>query len=139
MLSAALRHVRDAETLLQTSEFPKSPDQAWHLAGFGAECLRKACLDDSLLYQALGHDLGAKTEPLVEWGISLDPHAWRYKLASWCTRLPNLAEWQPAHRYERTGTRTSAVVASFVAEITQLVDSTFADLWADGRLSESEL
>lgn len=37
LISAALRHVRDAEQLLTSS-----PDQAWHLADFGPECIRKS-------------------------------------------------------------------------------------------------
>ena len=37
LVSAALRHARDAEWLAH-----RSPDQAYHLAGYAPECARKA-------------------------------------------------------------------------------------------------
>lgn len=39
LVSAALRHINDARTLLATS-----PVQAAYLAGYGPECARKAAL-----------------------------------------------------------------------------------------------
>ena len=45
-ISAALRHTRDAEHLLASGPH-RSLDQAFHLAGFGPECARKACLSES--------------------------------------------------------------------------------------------
>jgi hypothetical protein len=44
LLSAALRHVRDAEHLATPNHSGYSPDQAHHLAGFGPECAQKATL-----------------------------------------------------------------------------------------------
>lgn len=40
LLSAALRHVRDAETLATSADDARSLDQAFHLAGYGPECER---------------------------------------------------------------------------------------------------
>ncbi len=44
LLSAARRHIADAEHLLAHGAH-RSEDQAWHLAGFGPESVRKACLE----------------------------------------------------------------------------------------------
>lgn len=137
LLSAALRHVRDAERLL--AEPPASPDQAWHLAGFGPECARKACLEDAVLDHALGHDLGPDGERLLAWWIPLDRSAWRYRLTEWPQQAPRLAEWHPNHRYERTGTRVGTPVRELTDSARQLVDGIIADLWCDGRLQEANL
>jgi hypothetical protein len=137
LLSAAARHVRDAERLLVVT--PTSPDQAWHLAGFGPECVRKACLEDAILDLALGHDLGPQGEVLLEWWIPLDPSAWRYHLAGWAQHTPRLAEWNPSHRYESTGTRFGGPVRELTERARQLLDGVVADLWSDGRLREGEL
>lgn len=138
LLSAARRHVADAEFLLSSGAH-SSPDQAWHLAGFGPECLRKACLEDRALDRAIGHDLGPDAEALLDWGLSLDPHAWRYDLAGWSGRAPCLGEWRPDHRYERTGTRRPDDVSELVQAARTFLDRVQADLWADGRVSGSEI
>ncbi len=135
LLSAAGRHVRDAERLLRGRG--ASPDQAWHLAGFGPECARKACLDEAVLDHALGHELGPAGETLLEWWIPLDPLAWRYRLAGWADAEPRLAEWRPDHRYEASGTRQGAAVRELVAAARRRVDAVLADLWSDGRLAEA--
>lgn len=137
LLSAASRHVADAEHLLSAGA-NQSEDQAWHLAGFGPECLRKACLEDRNLDRALGHELGPQGEALLDWGIALDPQAWRYDLANWSSRQPRLAEWRPDHRYERTGTRTGLPVNELVGAARDFLDRVRADLWADGRISGRE-
>lgn len=133
LLSAAARHVRDAERLLADGS---SPDQAWHLAGFGPECARKACIDDAVLDRALGHELGPDGEALLDWWIPLDPHAWRYDLADWSTAEPGIADWRPESRYEQTGTRSGIPVEALVGSARRLVDRVIADLWSDGWLSE---
>jgi hypothetical protein len=53
MASAALRHVRDAK-ILAAGAAP-SPDQAWHLIGFGSECSLKAGLSAEWQGKAIGH------------------------------------------------------------------------------------
>jgi len=55
LVSAALRHVDDAQALLAVS-----PVQAFHLAGFGPECARKAALtvpgaSQGTMDKAIGH------------------------------------------------------------------------------------
>lgn len=134
LLSAAARHVEDAEHLLHDA--PASPDQAWHLAGFCPECARKACFEDAILDQALGHDLGPDGDRLLDWWIPLDPGAWRYRLDGWSQQEPRLAEWRPDHRYDRTGTRRGVPVEELTASARRLLDGVVADLWTDGRLRE---
>jgi hypothetical protein len=137
LLSAAVRHVADAERLLAPP--PSSPDQAWHLAGYGPECARKACIDEEILDRTLRHGWGSQGEVLLEWWIPLDPAAWRYRLGGWAERAPRLADWSPSHRYERTGTRGDAPARELTTSAGALVDAVVADLWADGRLSEGAL
>lgn len=55
LLSAALRHLRDAEHLADASNLHGSLDQAYHLAGFGPDCR----------YQATGTYPRSQTEPLL--------------------------------------------------------------------------
>lgn len=131
LLSAAIRHVRDAERLLAPGE-GESVDQAWHLAGFGPECVRKACLADRALDHALGHSLGDEVDELLDLAVGLDPHAMRYRLLGWADQAPALIGWRPDARYERTGRRTPAAVTPLVQAAAVLVDRVVADLWADG-------
>ena len=81
LLSAALRHTRDARALLASS-----PDQAWHLAGFGPECARKAALSERWADHAMSHQLGAPAEGVLEMAIAMDAHAVRYRLEGWATQ-----------------------------------------------------
>jgi hypothetical protein len=132
-LSAAMRHSKDAEELLDSS-----PDQAWHLAGFGPECIRKACLEDGALYRALGHSFGEAAEELLDLAISLDAHAWRYDLVGWAQKVPHLSEWLPEHRYHSRGSHVGSEVVTFVREARALVERVLADLWADGLITGRE-
>lgn len=134
-LSAALRHVRDAEYLAEPGAPYRSPDQAYHLAGFGPECARKATLHGRLFDQALGHALGPDTVAL-EFVLAIDPAAHRYEPRSWAARFPALTRWSPDCRYERTGTRDPA---DMIREAGELVDRITTALWADGRLPPSFL
>lgn len=105
LLSAARRHVSDAERLAT-----ESPDQSWHLAGFGPECARKALIFEpavqaAVLNKALGHDFsGVADENLLDWVMRLDPWAHRYSPSSWAREHAILTAWKPQHRYEATGT-----------------------------------
>ena len=92
MASAALRHVRDARRL--TEGAAPSFDQAWHLAGFGPECARKAALVDKAAHKRLGHDL--HQPELLAWALSIDTRAARS-----VRRHAPTTDWQPDHRYER--------------------------------------
>jgi hypothetical protein len=139
-VSAALRHVRDAERLLEAeSTYAPSFDQAWHLAGFGPECVRKALLTERLGDKALGHELGAEAGPLLDWLLSLDAGAWRYGAQAWVGARPLLKSWQPDARYARTGTYSQAQVRELVALARHLVDTTIANLWADGVLETPDV
>lgn len=129
LLSAALRHTRDARALLVTS-----PDQAWHLAGFGPECARKAALSERFFDQVLGHDWTPASEEILELAISLDARAWRLRLDGWGAALPALARWRPADRYHRTG-RHAHEAETLVSECEARVDRLLADLWMDGDLT----
>ena len=129
LLSAALRHVSDAEHLLATS-----PDQSWHLAGFGPECARKACLGDDWWDKALGHELTDFVEPVLELALALDVRAARYGVAGFTARYPSLAEWRPDARYEKTGTRKAEDAKPLVEAAAQLTCRLAAELWMDGRV-----
>ncbi len=130
MLSAALRHTRDARRLLLGQEaFVESPDQSWHLAGFGFECLRKACLFERWGDKALGHDV-EESEVLAMF-LALDAHAWRYRLQ---TRETIVGEWRPDARYVRTGTYDAPKARELVDFVEKNVEVVTALLWADGRL-----
>jgi hypothetical protein len=136
LVSAALRHVRDA-TYLGGSPAPHtSLDQAFHLAGFGPECARKATLGRGAFNQTLGHRFDPFGDAVVEFAIDLDPLAHRYGATNWATRWPTLLKWDEQSRYERTGTRTQAEVDALLSDARDAVDSTVVSLWADGRLPE---
>lgn len=139
LLSAAMRHARDADHLAG-QHADASLDQAWHLAGFGPECARKACLTEDWADKALGHDFDESGEALLEWVVALDPHAWRYRLSGWRDELPGLAAWRPDHRYERTGTVIEAQrdVSGLVSAAMTRVTRVAAELWADGRLKDAQ-
>lgn len=122
LLSAALRHVRDAEALLESSV-----DQAWHLVGYGPECATKALLPRSDFDRALGHDL---REELVELVRALGP----------APRLParpsELRNWSVSVRYERTGTARRETARRAVEAARRFVHRVVADAWCEGRIDE---
>ena len=131
LISAALRHVRDAEKLLQESVC-LSVDQAWHRAGFGPECIRKATLGERWADKALGHVL---TDSKVwDWALALDPWASRSAPAVWEPVSGPFREWRPEARYDATGTATEPDARRLVEAARQAVDDVVTDLWADGRL-----
>ncbi len=145
MLSAALRHTRDARTLLvERGGCVASPDQSWHLAGFGLECLRKACLFErwadrefrAELGKALGHTL--EETDLLDLFLLLDAHAWRYRLQLNETE-DVVGEWRPEARYARTGTYQQPKVRGLVDFVEKNVEVVTALLWADGRLLDPEI
>lgn len=131
LCSAALRHLSDAEGLLSTS-----PDQTWHLGGYGPECARKACLDDRWWDTVLGHDFGTTGDTALDVALSLDPAAARYELTGWSGRYPNLARWDVAHRYQRTGTTPVTAASELIDEAWSIVAPLVAELWADGVIQE---
>lgn len=132
LVSAALRHVRDAEHLLDGGY--ASPDQAYHLAGFGPECSRKAALSLEWFDRLLGHEIGPVADRVLQVVIALDPQAVRYGLVDWETRYPRLARWEVGARYEKTGTRLRGEAALVVEEARKCVDEIVLSLLLDGRL-----
>lgn len=134
LLSAALRHTRDAEALLSSS-----PDQAWHLAGFGPECARKAALSERWADKAVGHQLGALAQGVLETAIAMDAHAARYRLDGWVSRWPALAQWSPESRYRKTGSTPKASAEALTAAAREAVGGLVAELWADGALTTPEI
>lgn len=103
LASAALRHVRDAEHLLAEGDH-QSVDQAYHLAGFGPECIRKAALSARWGDKIIGHDFSTDGEALLDVLVSLDPHGVRAGAGDFSRRFPKLARWDVNRRYARTGT-----------------------------------
>jgi hypothetical protein len=136
LVSAAQRHISDAEQLAMAGSTYLSLDQAWHLAGFGPECIRKACLRERAFDRALGHEFTPESEALLDWAIALDPQAWRYHLLGWSKTVSRLAEWDPNHRYERTGKRPESNIRELVQGASGVVRRVICDLWTDGVLRE---
>lgn len=123
--SAALRHVRDARTLLSDDRVSTSIDQAWHLAGFGPECARKAVLAAGTLAKVLGHS--AHDGALMAWFASIEP-GW---IGSARSPAPT-GEWKPDHRYEATGTRLLPDVTAPVEACESDTLRIIAGLWVAG-------
>jgi hypothetical protein len=139
LVSAAIRHIRDAEHLVgDPAHASASPDQAWHLAGFAPECVRKATLERRSWDKVLGHRFDTDAETTISIAQAVDPAAVRYELADWTARFPILAEWDPACRYDRTGTWASRAPA-LVAEARAALGDVLAALWADGRIPAAAL
>ena len=134
LISAALRHLRDAEHLVSEHSH-RSLDQAYHLAGFGPECARKAALAQPGFNKLLGHDLGSASEALLEIVLALEPAAQRYAIDD-LGQFPSFSAWRPDCRYKRTGTIPEPAARSLIHEARVFVDRLVVELWADGRLGE---
>ena len=128
MLSAALRHLTDAQCL--TAE---SPDQSFHLAGLAHECALKATLADPRLNQAIGHPGDPAELPAVECALALDPLAARYRTTK---RGPALSEWTLNCRYSRTGAWAPHGPGA-VNEAAETFGAIAAAIFADGRIPET--
>lgn len=134
LISAALRHVRDAAYLLDASHPGQSIDQAFHLAGFGPECARKALLGDRVFDKVLGHRFDAGVELVLDAALALDPQARRYSPRGWAARYPALPTWSEQSRYYATGTKTDASARPVVEQAARAVHDTVVALFADGRI-----
>jgi hypothetical protein len=135
LLSAALRHLRDAEHLAEPAGAHLSLDQAYHLAGFGPECARKAAIAAPWADKPLGHDLSDDAEAVLDLAVAIEPAAARYALWGWEKEYTALAAWDPQCRYKRTGAHERALVEPLLREAQLAVAEIMAALWADGRLS----
>jgi hypothetical protein len=140
LISAALRHLRDAEYLANSGSEHLSLDQAEHLIGFGPECARKALLSVAWVDKILGHDFGAWSQEVLAVIDSLDPSAARYDTRGWNDRYPSLADWKPSCRYNRTGAASTRAldVGQLIKQSRQAVDEAVLALWADGVLDCEE-
>lgn len=139
LLSAALRHLADAEHLADASNPHCSLDQAYHLAGFGPECARKAAIAASWANTSLGHDLGDDAEAVLELALALDPAASRYEVRGWEQAYPALAAWNPDCRYKATGTFERSQTDPLVREAWLAATEILAAMWADGRIAMEAL
>lgn len=147
LISAALRHVRDAEHL-DGDHAHASPDQVEHLAGFGPECARKALLDlhhfDKFLADALdrvlGHDLGSHGDLVVALAVAFNPALRRYSVTGWADEYPELKEWKPECRYHQSGDGKPADKRqALLATARTITDDATVVLWLDGRLEGGRL
>lgn len=138
-MSAALRHVRDAESLLATGNPERSVDQALHLAGYGPECARKATLSVRTFDKSIGHRFDQPAEDVLEVLVALDPWALRYEPSGWGQRFPALTSWTEAVRYQRTGSADEAQVSALVKQAREAVDGVLVALWADGRFPDGKM
>jgi hypothetical protein len=123
LLSAALRHQGDAEFLLE-----RSPDQAWHLAGYATECIRKAALTVEAYRKAIGHEQGRDFDALFELVSALDPGALKLRVSGWAHAGTRLHEWDAQHRYDALGTHTQQA-SQLVSETRVHHDRTLTALW----------
>jgi hypothetical protein len=137
LASAALRHVRDAEHLLDAGP-DTSIDQAYHLAAFGPECARKAALSVRWFDKEIGHGAEPLADDLVDLVVAIDPIAHRYEPRSYRARFATLSGWDVSCRYARTGKHTRAQAEALCLEARAAVDATVAALWADGRVPDGE-
>lgn len=137
-VSAALRHIGDAEYLLAAGSGHGSPDQAFHLAGFAPECIRKGILSLRWLDKAIGHGADASSADLLDFAVAIDPIAHRYDPLCQRGRADAFSAWKVDVRYERTGTRSHAAAEELCVEARAAVDAVVLALWADGRLPEGE-
>lgn len=139
LISAALRHVRDAEHLLEPGPH-QSVEQALHLVGFGPECARKACLDESLADKALGHDIKGAGDPVVDFLLAIDPSASRYRIEDQHAEVPlHVEHWNVGVRYLMKGQADQARVRALVEEARRFVDRCVTELWCDGALPSEAL
>lgn len=135
LVSAALRHVRDAEHLV--AEGPHaSPDQAYHLAGYGPECTRKATLSVRWFDKAIGHRFDESNEDALEFAIALVPLAERYAPRRFGMRFPALSRWREDVRYHETGACDRAEAERCVCEAREATNDLLFAMWADGRLRD---
>ena len=137
-MSAALRHLRDAEHLAGNHE-NRSLDQAWHLAGFGPECARKACFSERWADTAIGHDFGDDSESVLDMLSNLDLHAYRRIPKRWARTFPTLQKWNVSSRYWPDGRADETETLNLLEEGRRAVDAVLLVLWVDGFVSREDL
>jgi hypothetical protein len=136
-LSAAQRHLRDAEHLLRAPVPDRSVDQAYYLAGYGPECVRKAAVPASTYDQAMGHGVGESSEVALAYALATNVSAHRYELTQWYQRYPALTKWNETARYRRSGTFSEDQARDLLQQASDVVDAVTYALWADDVVPES--
>lgn len=145
LMSAALRHIKDAERLADSSQPDSySLEQAFHLAGFAPECARKACLQMGDADKVMGHDFGDCAEAVLSTWLSLDAHAHRYRPDRFLERYPGLNTWTPESRYKpngfllrpRGGNNDPTVDSceKLLEDARAATDDILLMLWTDGKI-----
>lgn len=137
-ISAALRHIRDAEHLW-TPGAHRSVDQAFHLAAFGPECARKAALGVHGFDKAIGHGFDDQNNVALEIAESLQPAAVRYGLLDWNVTYPELSKWKVHTRYWKTGTADLEETKKLIEDARSAVNDIVFALWTDGLLNVEAL
>lgn len=139
LVSAAIRHLRDAEFLADREGAHPSPDQAYHLAGYAPECMRKATLGVRWFDKAIGHRFDEAAGTAIDFAIAMDPMALRYNPRGIGDHFTELKAWREDVRYLRSGRIAPAQVERCVAESRELVEELLFALWWDGRLGREVL
>lgn len=135
LISAALRHLRDADTLLGAADGRNSPEGAYYLAGYAVELAGKATLAQRWLDQAIGHvdaalhELGSQVRLLA---FDLDPVARRYTDGG-IPQSSELARWSTDVRYKKTGSISAVQAKALLEEARGITDEIVLGMWADGR------
>ena len=129
--SAALRHLRDAETLLDVGP-RQSPDQAYHLVGFARECAKKGALSVDWADKAMGHSLDLVDPWLEELILAVDPRVRRAPPSLAIDPEGKLSQWHPKVRYDETGKHKAKEVEGAVDEAQAAVYGLIGDRWAAG-------
>lgn len=135
LVSAALRHLRDADTLLHAKEGRSSPDGAYYLAGFAPELVGKATLAERWLDRAIGHVdcyFGGRGLQALSLAHDLDPIAYRYSRLD-VGAYPFLQKWSTNVRYDRTDSIAISDANTLLSEASRITDDIILSMWADGR------
>lgn len=158
LVAAAQRHLRDAAYLADYAhDHPAHRDgepvyrslaQAYHLAGFAPECIRKAILGTRTFDKALGHRFRQAGDPhsnedMLAVIMATDPFAARYYSTSsaWAQAYPALAAWAETARYDADNDPKfePAKVAELLHSADSAVQGIVLRLWLDGRLPEEQI
>jgi hypothetical protein len=128
--AVALRHLRDAQTLLDTS-----PDGAFYLAGYGPEIARKVTLSERWSDRLIGHLNTSTDTATAALSLALDNDALGIRYAPYePARFPMLSRWSTHVRYERG--RTPEEARGILREARQYTDDLVATMWAEGRFPD---
>lgn len=155
LVAVAQRHLRDAAYLANHQDaHPAHRDgepvyvslaQAYHLAGFAPECIRKALLSSRAFDKTLGHRFHPPTAPqanedMLAVIMATDPFAARYysPRSSWAQAYPALAAWTENARYDRDADPKfdRERVRALLDSARDAVNGVVLSLWLDGRLPE---